>query len=356
MKIYQAFLTMADVIADLKVPGLDATFVERFLLPASQHVANTIGSFLPVIDTYKFGSRRSANNFVYGSRSPYSPARLFVTPGLLSVSALTNDAVSVAAGDYVLMPSGAHWQDGPYTWLEIAFSPAALHYWSADSEGVVITGRWGMYDRVETTGATLASAQGTVSVETLAVPDGSKLSPGMVVVIDDEMQFISGVDTDTASSATTLSASLDASTEIVSLTSGAAVKAGEVIRIDFERMKVLEVQSNSANVVRGWENTKKATHSSAATVYVYRQFKVVRGVNGSTAATHAQNAVISRQVVPADINYLTRQIAALMMKKADGAFGGRSGSPESGETFYIHEFPRDEIKRIQEAYYIPPAR
>jgi hypothetical protein len=176
-----------------------------------------------------------------------------------------------------------------------------------------------------------------------------------VLLIESEMQYVNGTGSPTAE-VTALSAGCDNQTETLSVASSADLHPGEIIRVDFEQMKVLDKKTGKVNVLRGWAGTTKTAHASSADVDVYKVFTVERGVNGSTAAQHAANAVIRRYTAPEDVNYLTRQIATLMMKKAQTGYAGRSGNAETGETFYNFEFPKDVIARVKRNYFIPHMR
>ena len=338
--LVQSFCTVDDLVRDNEGGGIPNSMLSRFILPASQYVAQEIGPFLPVQETKKFTGSGTTGLFV--------PPLLRLTGTIDNYGSQMTDAV-LAGADGSVRPM---WADGPYGFILSCLSDAWV--WSTYPHGIQVPGVWGMYERSRATGASLASLQG-VSAETLSVADGSKLSPGMVLLIESEWQYISDYGTPTAS-VTTLSDNLDASSEILSLTSGVAVKVGEIIRVGFEQMRVLDVQSNTAYVERGWGKTKRVSHLISAAVDAYRTFVVSRAVNGSTAVEHAQATALSQMVVPEDINYLARQIATLMFKKSQTGYAGRAGSPETGETFYNHEFPRDVIARIKSNYYFPHTR
>jgi hypothetical protein len=173
----------------------------------------------------------------------------------------------------------------------------------------------------------------------------------MTLLIDSEQEYIEATGAATDSTAN-LNETLTASDEQVTVTDGTKVNTGEVIRIDFEQMKVLEVQSNTLLVERGYNGTKKTSHTSGMDVYVYRTFTVQRGVNGTTAATHT-NASISRYVAPREIEQLTVQMAALKYKLAQSAYANKTGNPELGEVFYVEEFPKDTLRRMKDLFFFP---
>ncbi len=338
-----AYCTVDEMAADQSDNGIGPDVLGRFIIPASQYLLAEIGQFFPMIETLHITGSGKETLFV---------------PALLAVNgSIVNDEDTLVAADYILRADEntdrPAWLNGPYLRIDADPDATNLSVWSAESNSVTIPGIWGLYRRAENTGATIGTQQSDTA-STLVVDDGSKISLGMLLEIGSEWQFVNSFGA--VSAATTLASGLDGSSETVSLTSGAAVKVGEIIKVDFEQMKVLDIQTNSAFVARGWNKTKKASHLSGAAVSVYRTFGVDRAVNGSSAAAHLVGAVVSRLVMPDDINYLTRQIATLMFKKSQTGYAGRSGSPETGETFYTHEFPRDVIARVKSNYYIPETR
>jgi hypothetical protein len=342
MNRYQCYCSLDELNDDAEgASGLSISVLKRFILPASEYLSKEIGAFQPVAETLKLAAR----------------GQVMWTPALLRLSGdLTSEGVTVSQANVVLRSTAgndqAFWHNGPY--LRIDALDDYDITWSEKVNGVEVPGVWGLYELAESLGATLAAEQG-VSAETVTVADGSALSPGMLLKIGDEWQSVDDYGAITPN-LTTLASALDASSEVVALTSGAAVKIGEVAKIEFEQVKVLDIQSNSAFVIRGWNKTKKVAHNSGAAVGAFRSYYVTRAVNGSVAATHASATAIARMVTPSDINYLTRQIATLMMKKSQGGYAGRLGNAESGESFYMHEFPRDAIARVKSNYYIPAAR
>lgn len=167
---------------------------------------------------------------VFGTRyvTPVLADRLMLPIGydLLAVTTLKTDsggnrsyATSWAATDYDLEPIGAPDQvpPGPYWWLgrvaggDYAFGTAARN--------VQIVGKWGYYDVLETSSATLAEA-------------------------------------------------LDNSETGVDVSSGAAFKVGQVIVIDAERMEITAISSNTLTVERAVNGTTAATHDTAAPIRV----------------------------------------------------------------------------------------
>lgn len=344
MSNIQCYCTLNELNQDNgNAGGMAVDVLTRFILSASRYLAGEIGPFLPMLETRKRTGKDT--NLLY-------------VPPLLRVTSIVNYQTTLSASDYQLLSSQENdqtfWEYGPYVLLRIDPLGTNRAPWTCIENGVTIAGAWGLYERAEATGATLAAIQ-AVGATAVVVADGSLLSPGMMLKIESEWQFVSGYGAATATG-TTLNGALDASNEIFTVASGPALKIGEMIQCEFEKMLVLDIQGNNVYVVRGWMNTMKVAHLTGTALSAFRTFSVERAANGSTAVEHASTTAISRMVVPEDVNYLTREIATLMMKKSGTGYAGRAGSPETGETFYNHEFPREPIARVASNYYIPAAR
>jgi hypothetical protein len=331
----QTYCTVDELIADLELLGGDQDAFLRHVRAASQTIQQEIGFFIPVTESKKFNGR--------GQRS------LFVPP-LLAIVSIQNDDDTLVSTDYILQPDNRHWPNGPYSWLLPDPDSATLTKWLDEDEGVSIAGRWGLWEKSQATGATLGAALADTTGTSLQASDGSKVSPGMVGLIDSEQVLVTGVGSPT--NVTTLNGAIDASQETITLANGALVNKGEIVRADVEQMKVLDVSGNTGYVKRAWNKTKAVSHLTGVNVAAYRTFTIERSVNGTTPATHLINAVINKYTVPDDVSFLCREIAALMFKKAQSAFAGRTGSAESGVTFYNDAFPRFDLERVRAHYRI----
>lgn len=329
MGIIQIFCTANQVIEDLKLRGFeDATLMDR-IKEASDAIRRKGGLFLPVTETRKFG---------VPSERVHDP--FFVDHLLAVTGTITNDGTAVT--DYILRPLNKCWENGPY--IEIYSSGIV---W-ADDDGIVIPGRWGKYEEYADLGVTVTQA--TAAVSSLVVTNGSLLSPGMVVKIEDEQEFVTeGIGSKKSPAATAatskVNGTIDENDATITVDSGAEFNAGEVIQIDVEDMKILKINGNFMAVERGWNGTIPALHANDSAIGVYRTFTVVRGVNGTTAAAHSAKAAY-QCVVPESVNYLCRQIAVLMRMKAETGFTGMSGNAEGGQGRYYSEFPPNQIKTV----------
>lgn len=336
----QLFCTVSDIAADKNSPGVDEARTYQAIREASDFLQKEIGWFIPVTLTRRFdGMGRE----------------MLIIPPLLSITSLVNGSVSLSSSDYILKPDYGYWANGPYGTLLVNPDSSTLLAWEDDIDGVAITGRWGLFSRSASISATVAdTTQQSDSQTTLKVSDGARVSPGMLLLIGSEQELVTGWSSPTEN-VTTVTEAVTASADQLTLADASLVNVGEIIRIDFEQMRVTDrrTSTNMVSVIRGWNGTGRVTHADNAPVDAYRTVTVERGVNGTTAAAHANGAAISRYYAPDDIQFLCRQIATLMINKAQGGYQGRTGDPELGVVYYHDAFPRYELEQIKQRYALP---
>lgn len=334
MTVYaQFFCSIADLIADAQAPGVDETRMMQAIREASEYVQKKIGWFVPVTLSLSFPGTGTDRMFV---------------PPLLAITSITNDGTALTSADYFLTPKNGYWANGPYDQIVRDPDSSLLAVWNPEKNAVVIAGRWGKYERSASTGATVQDAPQSNSQTTLKVSNGGLVSPGMVLLVESEQEAVTGWESPTTN-VTLLNGAITATDDVLTLDDGTLVNTGEILRLDFEQMRVKDKRTNQVHVTRGWNNTGQVTHADNTQVDVYRTATVTRGVNGTTAASHAQNTAIDRYFAPDDIQYLTKQIATLIVSKAKSGYQGRTGDAELGTVFYHDVFTR-EIDQVRQQY------
>jgi hypothetical protein len=321
------YCTVGELVADLKLNGDEPRLAQR-IREASQFILRHLGRFLPVHETRVLDG--------------VSTETLNFPTGLLNLTQVHVDGLAVT--DFTLYPRSRAWEGGPYTWAERDAG------WGSEVE---IEGDWGLYEEIEELGLGADQAEGAT---TLTLADGSLLSPGMVLVLDDEQEFVlagnGGPRSPGASAAgSTLSAAIDLMVEEISVSDPGEFFEGETLQIGAEDLSVRKIGAASIITARGWNGTTKTAHGLGSPIGVYRTYQVARGANGTDACSHTDAALL-RLRPPADVHWLALQIAALMRQKALTAFGGKAGNTDQGEAFYVNEFPR-QIADIRENYAIP---
>jgi hypothetical protein len=316
----QIYCTLGELIADLKLPGDEPRLFER-IQAASAFIARRVGNFLPMTAARDYDAALG-----YDVR---------VDP-LLALTAISNNGVSVTLSDCSLYPLSRYWDNGPYT---------RIHNELVSWDEVTATGRWGLYEETAALGETVTQL---IADTTLAVADGASLSPGMVVLVESEQELVTAVGSATTATSK-LNGALDEAEEEIDVDNGAEFNRGEVIQLSTEDCCIRMVRGNTLVCSRGWNGTTKIAHLDDAAIGVYRTYTVKRAANGATATAHTSKAAY-RYVVPADVNWLVREMAGLMREKAAHKFAGRIDNA-ADETLFINEFP-SQIKEIKKNYRI----
>ena len=342
MTLYaQIFCTVNDLIADAQAPGVDDARMYQAIREASDYVQKEIGWFIPVTLVRSFNGHDKPSLFV---------------PPLLAIDSIVNDDTALTSENYILKPNDGFWPNGPYCQILVNPESPSLGVWICEENAVQITGRWGKYERSAAIGATVSDTTSqSDSQTTLKVSDGSKVSAGMVLLIGSEQELVTGFGAPTAS-VTLLNGAIAATDEVLTVDNGALVNVGEIIRVGFEQILIRDKNTHQCAVTRGWNGTSRVAHADDSAVDVYRTVNVERGMNGTTAAAHLNGAAISRYFAPDDIQFLTKEIATLIVNKAKSGYQGRTGNQEMGVVFYHDAFPRQDIERLKTAYFIPKAR
>lgn len=322
----QIYANVKQVMDDINLPGDEPGLLER-IREASAQVCALMGDWVPVTESRTFDADENG--------------KTAVDPLIAIVTIVDGDGVTIASTDYELLPHNKLWANGPYRYVD-----------GPGGGEMVIAGRWGLWELWENlviTG-TLAAAD----TASLAVTNGALLWPGMVIKIEDEQMLVTagngGENSPAATAAVSLlNGTITESVDVIVVDNGTEFNAGEVLQIGVEDMLIKRKGGNSLVVARGWNNTTRDDHLNDAAIGVYRTFTIERGVNGTTAAAHAAKAIYKYRL-PEDINYLTRQMAALMRMKAQTGFSGRAGNTDAGESFFVNEFPHRVIEAVRWNY------
>lgn len=220
-----------------------------------------------------------------------------------TVPIVTSGGNTITAADILWGP----WNySPPFTFLELDRSKSdSFGQGDTPQRDVAITAVFGYWNETRSAG-TLAAAISDTTGTTITVSDSSLADVGDVLIIDSEKFLVQ--ETATATTGQTQSGSgcstASEADNQLTVSDGTKLHAGEIIQLDAERMYVQSITGNIATVVRSYDGTVLATHSSA-TVYALRSLTVTRGQSGTTAATHSNSAAITAERAPAAVIELT---------------------------------------------------
>ena len=261
--------------------------------------------------------------------------RVYLDADLLAVTTLKTKAqdaspTTVAAADYFLEPVN----ELPYRRIEIDLSSsAAFEAGDTPQRSISVLGRWAYSEDTKTAGTVSSGLATDATVTSFVCSDGSLIDVGDTLLIGTEQLFVS--ERVNADSTATNSAALAADVTVVTVgvNTGTLIKAGEIIMIDSERMLVTSISGNNLTVKRAWDGSVLASHLITTAIHVFRTLTIVRGVNGTTAAVHANAVAITKYAPPLDISQLNIAAALATYQQEQAAWGREVGGGEGAVEF-----------------------
>lgn len=296
--------------------------VDRALVAASAAIDRlTLRKFYPQVATRYFD---------WPDRNRSRPWRLWLgADELVSVTTLTAGGTVIAASDYFLEPANS---GPPYTHVEVDLgSSASFSSGDTHQRAISILGVFSGCPADDEAAGALEAAVATTSTTTVDVTDSAAIGVGDTIKVDDERMLVtSKTMLDTAQNLqTNMAASM--SDVVVDVTDGTAYRVGETLLLGSERMLVVDIAGNNLTVKRAWDGSVLAAHTAPVDVYAPRRLTVARGTLGTTAATHADEAAVTRHVVPGPIRSLCIAEAINQLQQEGAGYGRevRSGESES---------------------------
>ena len=295
----------------------------------------------------------------YPQPRPGLASVLWLDQDLLSVTTLQTKAqntspTTISSSDYFLEPNNPE-PDGNtrYNRIEIDLSStAAFEGGDTPQRSISVAGSWGWSNATQSAGAVDDSGGISASDTTLIVSDASKIDVGDTLLIDSEQIFVSD-----RSFAARGSILLDEgsdlsgtnSTVTVTIDGSHGIVAGEVIRIDSEQMKVISVSTNDLTVIRAWDGSVLASHTNNTAIHVNRTLTIERGVNGTTAASHSDDATISKYTPDSDISRWCMAEAIATYHQEHGGWGTSIGTGGGASELDGREL--SQMRQSMVAYY-----
>lgn len=306
----------------LTLPGVDRhRLIDRTAAAASREIERVLGDrhFYPVT---------KKREYPWPQKDGHASS-LFLDQDLIAITALTKDGddeTAITSGDYFLEPVN----DGP-PFSRIDIDSASGNFFSSASDSaqraVRVTGRWGYNEDTEAAGTVDDSSGISASDTTLEVSDASLIDVGNVIFIGMEAIFVKERATkDTGANLDTADLTRDESNVTVNCSNLALVHPGEIIQINAEKMLI---ESRSATtgagtlvVERAYDGSLLAAHSQPQDMLAFRSLTIVRGVNGTTAAIHADTTAIARYLPPPDIENTVFAIAEFYYQHGGAGWTG----------------------------------
>lgn len=245
---------------------------------------------------------------------------------LVAVETLTTGGTALVENtDFFLEPVNS---GPPYTNIEInlnsqaSFSNAGTH-----QRAIAIVGTWGINDDRKAAGV-LGEALDASEIA-VDVSNAHLVGVGSVLIVDSERMLVT--DRQALDSGVNLGADLDDldSDRTVAVVDGTQFHAGELLLIDSERMRIVDIAGNNLTVIRGYDGSTLAAHTTGADIFTYRTLVVERGALGTTAAAHLIGATAETWDVPDLVETLARATAISTLEQEWSAYGNRVYSDEA---------------------------
>ncbi|MGH3680773.1 MAG: hypothetical protein ACRDT2_11070 [Natronosporangium sp.] len=273
----------------------------------------------------RFYPEIAIRTFDWPNRQYARPWRLWLDQHeLTAVTELVAGGVTIGPGEFLLRPD----HGPPFTHVEINLgSGAALAAGDTHQRAIAITGTFG-YPGIEAPAGQLTGAVDAVAT-TVDVTDSATADIGALLRAETERMVVAGrrmLDT-----GQTLGADLpaQANTVTVPVQNGDAYQLGETLQLDGEKMLVVEIAGDTLTVVRSWDGSPLAAHTTGAVVFAPRRLTVQRGVLGTTAAAHADATALGRHQPPGPITTYTRALGINQILQETAGYARTVGSAEN---------------------------
>lgn len=251
---------------------------------------------------------------------------------LISVTTLSSGGTAIAAANFNLEPN----RDGPpYNRLEIDISTSSTFGGgSTYQQDISITGVWGYSNDELTLGTTSEALDATETGVDVNAATSAEVGVGSIIRIDSERMLVTNrtmLDTTINVGGSGLTNSKSDTSLTVS--DGTQFAVEEILLIDSERVLVTDIAGNVLTIIRGFDGSTPAAHTTSADIYAPRTLTVTRGALGTTAATHSSGATVMMWKVPPGVQmYATAHAIHTLMQEQTGWFRTMSASSIFGGT------------------------
>ena len=262
---------------------------------------------------------------------------------ILSVVSLVVDGETWVQGtDFYLdhqQPGGGYTAIRLYSTSNVA--------WSSLRRGIALTGQFGGSSNTAAAGDLVGAI--TSGATSLTVSDASLVGVGDLMLIDSERVLVTekAMTSSTATVAGTVASNNAATT--IPVSDGTKVHTGEQILIGSERMFVENVTGNNLTVKRATHASVLTSHAALDVVYVPRVCTVIRGMAGTTAASHNDGADLTVNRAPSLAGEASLAMALTYLEQGASAYARTVGSGDA-ERAASGAGLRDVLMRADKAY------
>lgn len=235
---------------------------------------------------------------------------------LISLATIMAGGTALTASQYFLEPVNV---GPPYDRVELNWGTSgSFNVGSSFQRDIAIAGVFG-YTLDEDPAGALAAIVNSTTATSVTVTDSAAIGVGQLLRVDSERMTVTAKTLLTTGQTLQTPLTADDSNTLVAVTTGSAYVVGEVLTLDSERMRVEDIAGNNLIVTRAWDGSVLAAHTGS-TIYAPRTLTVVRGVLGTTAATHSNGAAVVKHAFPPLIQQLAVAETMLALQRESGAY------------------------------------
>ena len=296
----------------------------------------------------------ATKRFDFPSRAQRSSNRVrFNGPQLISATLVTSagGTVTISPSDYILEPPN----EPPYTSIATDLSVSATFDSGATYQNAIaITGLWGWDNVTRSVGSLSSTLAASTSATASLAWTTARFGVGTVLVIDSERMVITS--RSFVDSTQNLGADLaaDMTATAVSVSDGTGFAVEEIINVGTERMRVVDIIGNTLTVLRAWDGSQLAAHTTGADVYALTGVELERAVLGTTLAAHSSAAPVSAWRPHGLLAELNRAYAINTLLQGRAGYARVAGTGE-----FAREFTGRGIAAIEEdvrTVFVPQVR
>lgn len=251
---------------------------------------------------------------------------------VISVSSVLSGGRDITSG--IQLRRGDDLVEPPYGIIQVDLSVNGVSFSAGTTfqRSLTIAGLFGHNDTDTSLAGGSLSAGINSSVNILVANPSSgmfTLGIGSILLIGTERLIVANRLLTTSGQTISADVAATQATKTISSAGAANFAIGETILIDGERMLIDDIAGTTLIVRRAWDGTALATHTTGATIFAARQFTVVRGALGSTAAAHSSADPIYVHNFPALINELCVAETVCALEQNAGAYARTIGTGSS---------------------------
>lgn len=279
----------------------------------------------------RFYPELATRRFDWPNNSYSSSMRLWLGDNeIISATSITSGGVVIPSSDYFLR-RGDDKDEPPYSYVELNLAESsAFGGGTTYQRSVVIAGLYGYKDE-RAVGGTVSANINSSATALDVLPSSNVLSVGVgsLLLVDDERMIVTNRSYMDTTQNTLNALVANKSDQVVNVANGALFAVDETILVESEKMRIVDIAGNNLLVIRAWDGSTLAAHTSAQDIYGVRRFTVQRGVLGTTAAEHSTLDTVNVQQYPGPVVELALAETVVALEQNASLYARTVGSQDN---------------------------